>query len=320
MADTKISALTAVSAAVGTHEIPVNESGTTKKLTVNQLFTTPVQQSYEDFTAISDPSAPSAGVLRVYTKSIAGRMFPKWKGPSGLDTPFQAALFQNSITMWLPGVTTTAAINFGVSWTVGATQAHPAIATTNIMTSIKRATFTTTTTSGNAAGVRSAAAVAAVSTTAGLGGYFFAVRGGILTYDSAMQVQFGLTATNGALAGDPSAQNHSVGLTKDTGETVWQATTRDASAAEKTATGRTTAAGGTANVFDFYAFCAPGTTSPVTLRVVDITDGTVLVDNVAHSTHVPASGQVLFATAQVRTNAAVAVAIFLSKIYVECDN
>lgn len=37
MADTKISALTAASAALGADEIPVNEAGTTKKLTLSQL-------------------------------------------------------------------------------------------------------------------------------------------------------------------------------------------------------------------------------------------------------------------------------------------
>lgn len=37
MADTKISALTAASAAAGANEIPINEAGTTKKITVDQI-------------------------------------------------------------------------------------------------------------------------------------------------------------------------------------------------------------------------------------------------------------------------------------------
>ncbi len=37
MADTKISALTAAATAVGTHELPVNEAGTSKKVTVTQI-------------------------------------------------------------------------------------------------------------------------------------------------------------------------------------------------------------------------------------------------------------------------------------------
>lgn len=323
MADVKISALPAASSAAGTDEIPSNQSGTTRKVTVNQLFTAPVQQSYEEFTAIADPAAPSTDFLRVYAKNIGGRMLPKWIGPSGLDTPFQASLAQNSITMWLPGTGTTAAINFGTSWTVGATQAHPAIATTNIMTSIKRATYTTTTTAANVSGIRSAATVAAASTTSGIGGWFFAARFGILTYTSTMRVQVGLTATSGALAGDPSAQLNTAQISKDTGETVWQWCSSDGTTFEKTSSGRTTAAGGATDVFDFYSFCAQGQRATVTGRFVDITTSTVLVDNVAHSTRTPASGQLLTASAQcmnVAGGAGSAVAIFLSKIYIECDN
>src|SRR6266852_9533064 len=38
MADTKVSGLPAVAAALTTHEIPVNESGTSKKVTVAQIM------------------------------------------------------------------------------------------------------------------------------------------------------------------------------------------------------------------------------------------------------------------------------------------
>jgi hypothetical protein len=46
---------------------------------------------YQDWLGISDPVSPAIGDLRVYAKPVVGRMLPKWKGPSGLDTPFQPA-------------------------------------------------------------------------------------------------------------------------------------------------------------------------------------------------------------------------------------
>jgi hypothetical protein len=55
--------------------------------------------AYQDWQAIIDPVAPAAGDLRVYANQ-SGRMLPKWKGPSGLDTPFQPAFFGNNIVMW----------------------------------------------------------------------------------------------------------------------------------------------------------------------------------------------------------------------------
>ncbi len=52
--------------------------------------------------AIADPSPPGAGLLSVYAKSLAGRIMPKWVGPSGFDTPFQAFLAFNKIGIWMP--------------------------------------------------------------------------------------------------------------------------------------------------------------------------------------------------------------------------
>ena len=318
MANSKISALTAVTTPAGTDEFAVNQGGTSKKVTLALMLTNDHHAGYIEFDAITDPSAPAAGDLRIYTKSVAGRIVPKWIGPSGLDTMFQASLAANNITMWLPGTGTTAAINFGVSWTISATQAHPTIATTNLMTSMKRATFTCTTTSTAQSGIRTAAPICFRGNATGLGGFFFAARFGILTYVSTMRIWCGLSGVSGALSGDPSAQNDTVAMTKDSGETTWQVMTRDTTAASKTSTGRTTAAATNTNIFDFYAFCKPNDTH-VYVRVVDI-DGTVLVDNVDKTSNLPTNTTALYAHCETQSTVASSVpAIFLNKIYIESD-
>jgi hypothetical protein len=320
-AETKLSALPAVTTPAGTDEFEVNQGGTSKKETLAQIHTNDVHAGYSEYAAIADPAAPSAGNLRVYTRSIAGRMLPRFIGPSGLDSSLQPAFFANNMTMWLPGVGTTQAISFGVSWTTATTQAHPTIANTNFMTQMRRATYTTTTTANNASGVRSAAGVPVCwrGNGAGLGGFFFAARFGIATYQSAMRVFVGLNDATGIMAGDPNAMNNSVGMVKNTGETTWKVQTRSTSLQE-TSTGRTTAAAGTAEVFDFYAFCKPNG-SEIILRVVDITTGTVLVDNVSHSTQLPASTAMLVPHAECQAvTGGTAVAIFLNKLYIETDN
>jgi len=72
MADTKISALTAASAAAGANEIPINEAGTTKKITVAQLeafaFTSPVFAAG----STSAGSAPKLTSGTVMTSAEAG--------------------------------------------------------------------------------------------------------------------------------------------------------------------------------------------------------------------------------------------------------
>lgn len=262
------------------------------------------------------PAAPSTGYLKIYSRNRAGRYFVDMKGPSGMDTSLQPALFGNNVTMWLPGTGTTAAIAFGVNWTTGATQAHPAIADTSVMTSIKRATYTTTTTAGNASGVRTGAAVAIRNR-----GFFFFARFGISTYHSAMQVVVGLNGSNAILAGEPSAVNDTIAMTKDTGETTWQVTTRDTSTAHKNSTGRTTAIGSNVEIFDFTAFCKPGDTK-ITERVVDAGDGTVLIDNVEETSNLPTAATILYAHAECRNvtgGAGVTAGIFVNRIYIETD-
>jgi hypothetical protein len=289
----------------------VNFSAGTKDV----FITVPAQRLFLPDLA-GDPSAPSGGGCLVYTKSQAGRFVPRFVGPSGIDSGVQPCLWGNTVVMWLPGTGTTTSIAFGVSWTVSATQAHPTIADTNIMTRIMRATYTTTTTAGNASGVRSTAPIAIRNN-----GFFFVARWGILTYTSTMQAWCGLGAASGNIAGDPSAANNSCGMSKDTGETTWQVFTRDASTTSKTSTGRTTAAAANAEIFDVYMFCKPAD-SKITFRVVDVGTGTVVLANTEKSTNLPVSSTVLYAHCEVRNQAGgagSAVAIFLNKLYMEAD-
>lgn len=267
------------------------------------------------------PAAAATDTLKFYARKRAGRMLPEFIGPSGLDSAVQPALFGNALAVWFPGASTTAAIAMGVTWTVSATQAHPTIANTSFMTQMRRATYTTTTTAGNASGVRSTLPLCWRGNAAKLGGFFFFARFGILTYHSAMQIFVGLAAASGVIAGDPSAINNSVYCGKDTGETTWQVATRDASAASKTSSGRTTAAAGSTDIFDFTAFCKPND-SKITVRMVDMTTGTVLVDDVEKSSNLPDSATMLYAHAECRNvtgGAGTAVALFLTRMYIETD-
>lgn len=269
----------------------------------------------------SDPPAPASSLL-LYSRALAGRSVPRFIGPSGLDSALQPAMFANNVTMWCPGTGTTASIAFGVSWTIATTQDHPTIATTNFMTSIKRATYTTTTTANNASGIRSSAPIAWIGNAAGLGGFFFAARFGILTYTSTMQAWCSLSALSTALAAQPSATVNTFYMGKDSGETTWYyGVVNSGGTPNRTDTTRTTAAAGSAEVFDLYIYIKPNG-SEATFRITDITTGTVLVDNVTISSGLPANTALLYAHCECRNTAGGAssnVAIFLNKIYIESD-
>jgi hypothetical protein len=77
VADTKISALTAASAAAGANELPINEAGTSKKLTVTQIQTfigaqTVVNGGLETVNAVGNSSTSqtiglTTGNIQTYT-------------------------------------------------------------------------------------------------------------------------------------------------------------------------------------------------------------------------------------------------------------
>lgn len=142
----------------------------------------------------NEPAAPLAENLEIYSKSIAGRMLPKWKGPSGVDTAFQASLGFNRITMVNPGGGA-ALTYFGITSTNAGTIAHPVLAATNTLTSTKRATFT----SGNAAGSMASHRQSGLIVWRGNnvanapGGFFFTIRFATSTLAAGNRAFVGLT-------------------------------------------------------------------------------------------------------------------------------
>lgn len=280
-----------------------------------------VVDQYLDLPDVATPAAPSAGSLRYFARSQAGRILPAVIGPSGIDVNLQPALFRNSIYMWLPGTGTTVSINWGTSWTArnsgtSAAQATPTKASTNAMTSLNRATFSTGTTATGTSGIQSAASVAWRGNAAGLGGFFYFARFGVETYRADLQLQVGLSSRNAALTADPSLDNNSIALVKDAADTNWFLATRNGTTTTKTATGLAVAAG---TILDLLMF-APPNGSNVTVRLVNAVDGTVYMDDVVITSTLPVNTTFLFAHAAVRSTTGTSAALLaLNRIYVECD-
>lgn len=266
------------------------------------------------------PAAP-VGAVRLFGRARAGRVLPHFVGPAGPDTSVQPALFANTSYMWLAGTGTTAAINWGVNWTArnagtGAAQAHPTKASTNALTSLSRATFSTGTTAVGSSGIQSGASVAWRGNAENLGGFFFFSRFSVETHEAAMRYFIGLSALNAALNGEPSAQANTVGIGKDSTDSTWQIITRNASTVTKTNTGAAITAG---QILDFLMFARPNG-SDVTFRLVDAVTGTVIMDDVAINTNLPVNTTFLFAHAQCQsTVGTTAKLLALNRIYVETD-
>jgi hypothetical protein len=264
-------------------------------------------------------TAPTEG-LNVFNRSRAGRNLLTIVGPSGIDTALQPAMFGNSIYMWLPGTATTVSINFGTNFTArnagtGAAQAHPTKASTNALTSMNRATFSSGTTATGASGVQSGATVAWRGNAAGLGGFFFFARFAVETHAADTRNFIGLSANNAAMAADPSTWNHTIGLCKDVADTNWQLLSRG-TAATKTDTGLAVAAD---TILDLTLFCKPNDTK-ITARLVNTVTGAVYLDNVDVTANLPGNTTFMFMQAHHQsTTTATATLLALNRLYCETD-
>jgi hypothetical protein len=225
--------------------------------------------------------------------------------------------------MWMPNTGTTVSIAWGTPWTArnngtSAAQATPTKATTNALTSMNRATFSTGTTATGTSGTQSTQTVAWRGNAAGLGGFFFFSRFAVETYRADLQLFVGLSIRNGNLAGEPSVQNNSVGLCKDSGDTDWHILTRSGSTTTKTVL-TTPLAVSAGQILDFMMF-APPNGSNITFRLVDAVSGTVYSDGQVVTTNLPTTTSLMHAHASIRSTVGTTAALLaLNRIYVECD-
>lgn len=241
-----------------------------------------------DLTAITnEPAAPASGKIHVYGKAIAGRMMLKVKGPSGIDTPLQPALFQNRIMMYVPSTGTTgtgSGTGIGPVWTSGGTVTHPTPSTTapaisNQMNRTRYANVVTTT--NQTLGIKAAAADSLkywIGSSANLGGFQYAARFIVELYPaSTVRIFAGLTASSATyVVASDTVLNNTCGLWHDTtapstGAGAFNFVTRNTTTTTKQqiTLSNAIAAG---NSYDFYMWCAPNG-GTIYWRLDDVVNG-----------------------------------------------
>ena len=267
----------------------------------------------------TEPAAPAAGNMKIYAKDIAGRMVLKTVGPSGLDTPYQPALFANNIAMLLPNTAATVTA-WGMPNTAVGTVTTPAITSTNLLTSMRRMTVTSTTTANSASELRAAAPLVWRGNAAGLGGFFYAARFSVGSTTANQRLFSGLTATTGATATTiaPSAIVNMVGIGWDSADANLQIMSNDSTGiATKVDLGASYPANSTTAVYELVLFAAAnGSTIGYRVQRLDtnqITSGTI-------STNLPTNTSLL-THHQYMNNGGTAAAVVLNvnRVYIESD-
>lgn len=270
------------------------------------------------FTNTTDPSAPAADTVVLYSKGVSGRSMIKFKGPSGLDSPLQPAIFQNSVWLVQPNTTTTvSAIGGAVTSTGTISHVTPTSSTNGYCSN-----FVSGAVAGNTTGTGHAVAPFNLSNVvAAAGGFFFVTR---LWYPDA---NYGSGATgsrhfvgltdqsmaNSVGADNPAGNRLGFALSTNLSETNWMFTSKDGTTETRVSTGMAFAVG---KLYDFFIFVKPGGTT-VSWRIDNLTDSTTFEGDA--TTNLPGTAVYMRAGFQLVTLTTVARNIRMKKIYVETD-
>lgn len=98
----------------------------------------------------TEPAASEAGTLKLYARTLAGEIMPRYKNPDGEDHYIQQIIALNGYASCRPGSGTTPSVQATVL-TNGGTVSHPSPATTNLSTQIRKSLYTSSTTAATLA-------------------------------------------------------------------------------------------------------------------------------------------------------------------------
>ena len=283
-----------------------------------------IQSGGIQMAAQTDPAAPAAGNLRIYAKDIAGRIMPKWIGPSGVDTPFQANLGFNRVAFSEAIGTancSTGATGFGSSSTGAGTCTAPALASTNLLTSVRRMGFSTTATAGTVSYQKQSQLQVWRGNAAGRGGFFYTTRFAMSTLASGNRAFVGLTDSVAAPTNvDPTTSGTigRLGMAINASTGNWNFVNNVAGTAPTVTALGASFPLNTTDLYELILYSAPNGSS-IGWRVTDISTGAQTSGSV--SSNMPANTTFLAPQFWLTNNATAAAAIMdFSGWYLESDN
>lgn len=276
----------------------------------------------------TEPSAPAADTLHIYAKSVAGRMVPKWKAPSGIDTSFQPSLGFNTVQLWTPSLTSTG-VGFGNVWPAGTGTFSKPTLSASTYGQLRRSRFANVATTANQILGLTASTAAQIPSfwrgnTPGNGGFFMQTRFStdLVPASGTVRLFVGLTSmTTGVVASDTVTGNVAglSHITTDGLTTMAFMTRNNVTTTRATFTVPAIASG---NAYDFTMYAKPNDTV-IYYRLVNLLTGLTIVDS-STGTTLPINTafmgpQVQMSNGTANTTANT-VAIGINKIYIESDN
>lgn len=315
--------------------------GNTKEVQYNNAGTTAgaayVEIDNGDLCLVVNPApvTPGADNVKLFGKKLGNtRVMPAAVGPSGLDYALMPAIWRQKIGFWNPpGNATTVPGVFGTTaWTAVGTATARTVATTNLLTRMRRLGYVSAATAGSLASIRTAAAQYTTGNGAGLGGFFASFRFAITDAAAVAGVRsfVGMAASTAAPTNvEPNTLVNSIGIAQLSTDTTQLYLVYGGSAAQAAiplGTNFPPMAGvGAANgiAYDLTIWCPPSANGVVNWALERIgtsfsTGGTITPATVGVQT--PASTTLMNPVVWRCNNAtALAVAFDLANFYVETD-
>jgi len=254
-------------------------------------------------------AASPTDTLKLFARKVAGRMTPRYIGPSGVDQTIQDKISENGTVVYFPNGGTTVGLNLGLSWTTGGTVSHPTPASTApaLYSQQKRTRWANVvTTTNQTLGLHTATAEKRYwrGNAAGLGGFNFHARFAIGLWPAAtVRLFVGLSDQNTSPVASDTLAGNACGLWHDTTEaaTVLNFVTRNGTTTTKAAITLSTALAA-GQCFDFWMWSAPNG-SEIFYKLSDILTGTVRVDT-STTTTIPLSTAFMGPTLQMSNGTA----------------
>lgn len=230
-------------------------------------------------------STGTVGLRGLQQQTLAGGLLLNQLDPAGIDYFLQPSVFGRNVRWYSPGGT------MGAVMTVqaGGILTDPAQGSTFI-SQMHRLRFRPLSSANGAGGVIAALAQCWRGNAAGLGGFRFIIRFGLVSNLNGARAFIGLAAlTTPVVAAEPSAALNMIGVGHDAADSSggnWQLMRNDgAGAATKVDLGAA-AARNTSSVFDLYIFCPPNASS-ITVKIINAETKAIVLADTTYTTDLP---------------------------------
>jgi hypothetical protein len=294
-----------------------------------KIAASPGVGGFTDLTA-ENVGNPPANTVRLFRMPLANRQFPAFEGPGGQDSALQSALHGNAIFYASPSAATGAPVCVGGTLVTANTISAPALATTNLWTSIQRKRFQTAATAASVTGMRTNYTQWWRGNAAGRGGFFWRSRFGQQLNIAGSQVFHGLCGSTGALAttaGSVAALINSIGVGYDTTDANtgnWFLYRNDGvGSATKLNLGANAARSLVNDGFELIMFCLPHdgvNPQSIWVEIVRLNDGVVILPATEFTTDLPVNTVFLAMKSECNNGAVAAATNFeCAQLYIESD-